>query len=80
MRMSLRSQYTGEQLVTFSNVWSKADAAQKHNILHEMFEAIYVDTDLKLLVSVKPYAKFVPVFRQTNLVFRAGKQQSRPGY
>ena len=61
---------TGEQLITFSAAWAKADMAHKHAILREMFEAIYVDTDAMQIVSVKPYAEFVPLFRQTQMIER----------
>jgi hypothetical protein len=39
-------------------------------ILPEMFEAVYMDTDAKQIVGVRPYAEFVPMFRQTPLVER----------
>jgi hypothetical protein len=42
----------------------------RHAILREMFEAVYVDTDSKQIVGVKPYAEFVPMFRQTQLIER----------
>ena len=58
----------GEQLVVFSSTWFKADKAQRHAILREIFEAIYIDTDTKRIVGVKPYAEFVPMFRQTKLI------------
>ena len=42
--------------------------AHKHSILREIFEAVYVDTDTKCIVGVKPYAEFVPLFRQTKMI------------
>ena len=61
---------TGEQLIAFATAWAKADKAHRHAMLKEMFDAVYIDTDNKLIVGVKPYAEFVPLFRQTNLVER----------
>jgi hypothetical protein len=58
----------GEQLLQFSEVWGKADKEHRHAILREIFEAVYVDTDTKMIVGVKPYAEFVPMFRQTRLI------------
>jgi hypothetical protein len=60
----------GEQLINFSALWNKADRAHRQAILREMFEAVYVDTDTKQIVGVRPYAAFVPMFRQTMLVER----------
>ena len=59
-----------KQMIGFYSMWGKADKAQRHAILKEMFEAVYVDTDLKCIVGVKPYAEFVPLFQQTQLVER----------
>jgi DNA invertase Pin-like site-specific DNA recombinase len=61
---------TGEQVVAFGSAWAKADKAHRHAMLKEMFEAVYVDTDEKRIVGVKPYAEFVPLFRQTGMVER----------
>lgn len=63
----------GEQLISFASSWGKADKSQRHGILREIFEAVYVDTDTKLVVGVRPYAEFVPMFRQTKLVERDGQ-------
>ena len=57
-----------EQALAFASNWAKADPAHRHAILKEMFDAVYVDTDQKRIVGVKPYAELVPLFRQTNLV------------
>jgi DNA invertase Pin-like site-specific DNA recombinase len=61
-----------EQAVAFYATWGKADKAHRHAILKEMFEAVYIDTDEKCVVGVRPYAEFVPLLRQTNLVEHEG--------
>ena len=33
-----------------------------------MFEAVYVNTDTKCIVGVKPYAELEPLFRQTKMI------------
>lgn len=45
-----------------------SDLCQRHAILKEIFDAVYVDTHTKQIVGVKPYIEFVPMFRQTQLV------------
>jgi len=39
---------------------------ERHEVLTDTFELIYLDTSTKLLVGVKPYADLVPLFRQTD--------------
>ena len=56
--------------MAFGSAWAKADKAQRHAMLKELFEAVYIDTDEKRIVGVKPYAEFVPLFRQTGMVER----------
>ncbi|MCS6846528.1 MAG: recombinase family protein [Anaerolineae bacterium] len=60
----------GEQLLQFCDLWGKANKQQRHAILREIFEAVYVDTNAKTIVGVKPYVEFVPMFRQTRLIER----------
>jgi DNA invertase Pin-like site-specific DNA recombinase len=57
-----------EQALAFASTWAKADGERRHAILKNMFEAVYVDTDTKTIIGVKPYAEFVPMFRQTKMV------------
>jgi hypothetical protein len=52
--------------------WRHASELERHEILRDMFEAIYVDTNTKQLVGVKPFAEFVPLFTQTTMVEMAG--------
>ena len=61
---------TGERLIAFSASWGKAERTLKHSILHEMFEAVYINTDTKCIVGVKPYAELVLLFRQTKMIER----------
>ena len=56
-----------EQALAFSATWGKADQVHRHAILKEMFDAIFIDANHKTIVGVKPYAEFVPMFRQTKL-------------
>jgi hypothetical protein len=44
--------------------------AHRHAVVKEMFEAALIDTDQKRIVGVKPYAEFVPLFRQTRMMER----------
>lgn len=60
----------GEELITLRDSWSKADKAQRHGILKEVFDAVYVDMTTRQIAGVKPFAEFVPLFRQTKLVER----------
>jgi hypothetical protein len=57
----------------FASTWHKADLCQRHAILKEIFDAVYVDTHTKQIVGVKPYIEFVPMFRQTQLVETEGR-------
>lgn len=60
----------GAQVITIKSVWAKADGIQRRGILKEMFEAVYIDPATKTITGVKPYAEFVPLFRQTKLIER----------
>ena len=57
-----------ERLITLVAEWDNADPARRHAILREVFEAVYIDTDNKCIVSVKPFPEFVSMFRLTPLV------------
>ncbi len=57
----------------FASTWHKADQCQRHAILKEIFDAIYVDTHTRQIVGVKPYIEFVPMFRQTQLLEVEGR-------
>ncbi len=58
----------GEQFATLIAGWDIADLAQRHLILHTLFEAVYIDTDNHRIVSVKPFPEFVPMLRLSRLV------------
>ena len=57
----------------FASTWHKSDQQQRHAILKEIFDAIYVNTHTRQIVGVKPYIEFVPMFRQTQLVENEGR-------
>ena len=57
-----------ERLIALVAEWDNADPARRHAILREVFEAVYIDTDNKCIVSVKPFPEFVSMFRLTPLV------------
>jgi hypothetical protein len=57
----------GETLETLGQEWANAPKKHKRDMLHCIFEAIYVDVEAKRLVCVKPYPPFVPLFRMDGL-------------
>ena len=57
-----------ERLIALIAEWDSANPARRHAILREIFEAVYIDTDNKCIVSVKPFPEFVSMFRLTPLV------------
>jgi hypothetical protein len=55
----------GDRLIALPKAWPDATEMERHEILRDMFEAIYIDANTKQVVGVKPYPEFVPLFKQT---------------
>jgi hypothetical protein len=60
-------EHAGEMLESLDTAWASAPKKYQREMLHLIFEAIYVDTVTKELVCVKPYPPFVPLFRMDGL-------------
>jgi hypothetical protein len=58
----------GEAVIALCASWTKANKQQRQTMLKEMFEAVYIDPASKHIVGVKPYAEFVPLFQQTEMI------------
>ena len=76
-----RSLDVGERLISFAGAWGKASLDEQHAILKELFEAAYINTNTEELIGVRPFAEFVPIFKQTTLievngVFMLGKSET----
>jgi hypothetical protein len=57
----------GETLETIGQEWANAPKKYRRDMLHCIFEAIFVDVEAQGLVCVKPYLPFVPLFRMDGL-------------
>jgi hypothetical protein len=57
----------GETLESLGQEWVNAPKKHKRDMLHCIFEAIFVDVAAQRLVCVKPYPPFVPLFRMDGL-------------
>ena len=60
-------EHAGETLESLGAQWAGALKKYQREMLRVIFEAIYVDTVTRELVSVKPYTPFVPLFRMDGL-------------
>jgi hypothetical protein len=57
----------GETLESLGQKSANAPKKHKCDMLHRIFEAIFVDVEAQRLVCVKPYPPFVPLFRMDGL-------------
>jgi hypothetical protein len=60
-------EHAGETLESLGQEWADAPKKYRGEMLHCIFEAIYVDVGAQRLVCVKPYPPFVPLFRMDGL-------------
>ena len=52
----------GEKLKSMLVIWDEATEAEKARMLSIMLDAVYCDTDRKMIVAIKPKSPFLPVF------------------
>ena len=57
----------GSRILELPNTWKKAPYSERHELLRDLFEAVYIDTPVKQIVGVVPFAEFVPLFKQMPL-------------
>jgi len=55
----------GEKLKSMLVIWDEATEAEKARMLSIMLDAVYCDTDRKMIVAIKPKSPFLPVFSRS---------------